>query len=78
MLTRRAIITTKRAAINMENNGLWWLNPALTADRWRTSMYANEMRVCSSLMKGYADYRQGMTVDASRAEEEIKRAKGWA
>lgn len=45
---------------------------------FRSSVYANEMRVYGSLMKGYADYRQGDVVEASRAEAEIKRAKGWA
>ena len=45
---------------------------------FRASVYANEMRVYEGLMKGYDDYRQGRTVDARAAEDDIKRLKGWA
>lgn len=45
---------------------------------FRESVYANEMRVYGSLMKGYDDYRQGRITDAQTAEDDIKRLKGWA
>lgn len=45
---------------------------------FRSSVYANEMRVYEGLMRGYADYLDGNTVDAAEAEDEIMRARGWA
>lgn len=44
---------------------------------FRSSMYANEMRVYGSLMKGYADYQAGNVVSASDAEAAILAAKNW-
>lgn len=45
---------------------------------FRSSVYANEMRVYGSLMKGYADFARGDVVEAGQAEDEIRRAKGWS
>lgn len=45
---------------------------------FREGVYADEMRVYRSLMRGYADVIDGRVVDACAAEEEIKRAKGWS
>ncbi len=45
---------------------------------YRTSAYANEMRVYNSLMEGYADYVSGNIVDAESAEKDILDSRGWA
>lgn len=45
---------------------------------FRSSVYANEMRVYEGLMKGYADYQAGEVTDSSEAETVIRVAKGWS
>lgn len=44
---------------------------------FRASIYANEMRVYGSLLKGYSDYENGDIVSAEEAESRIAAEKGW-
>lgn len=44
---------------------------------FRSNVRESEMRVYEGLMKGYADYLEGKTVEAESAEAEILREKSW-
>ena len=45
---------------------------------FRNELFEQELRTYRSLMRGYADVLDGNTVNATEADREIRRAKGWS